>query len=227
MVVENIDDIPQDSYLILRSHGVPPELERKARLKNLKPIDTTCPNVKKVQNLAKELLDNHYFVVIIGQAKHPEVIGILARLNNKKTLVLEKDIEYSALINKDKIGVVMQTTQSKENVKRIINQLLSNHKIKELKIYNTLCEEVIKRMEDTEKLAKQVDMMLVVGGKNSANTTRLKELAKRYCKSVYHIEEKSQLKRDWFIDKQIIGITAGTSTPTWIVDEIIQSLQKV
>lgn len=219
--INSLDEM-ESGTVIIRSHGVGPEIYETAKAKNLKLVDATCPHVRRAQLAAKALVDEGYTVVIVGEKNHPEVKSIFEWTNGKATIVetIEeaKDVQPSA-----KLGIVSQTTFSGDNFKKIVLALLD--KSQELKIERTICTATSERQKAAAELAEKVDLMLVIGGKNSANTTRLYQLCKEKC-TTYHIETAEELQSQWFDKIKKIGITAGASTPDWIIKEVYVKCQK-
>jgi 4-hydroxy-3-methylbut-2-enyl diphosphate reductase len=218
--IKNLKKIPKGK-LIIRSHGVSPYILQEAKELGFSIVDATCPFVKRAQKYAIQLVKEGYEVFIIGEKDHPEVQGILGH-TNYKAKVIEK-IEKLKIKNK-KLGIIAQTTMSMKKFKKVIEKLieLSN----EIRIFNTICKDVILRQQHTIELAKEVELMLVVGGKNSANTTRLVELAKEYTET-YHIETEEEIKNEWVIGKKKIGIASGASTPDWIIKKVERKLKTI
>ncbi len=220
LVVNDISEIEPDSIFIVRSHGMPLSVLKKLKEKNVKIINTTCPFVKNAQTKARMLSKNNYYVVVIGDESHPEVISIVDQIKNKEKLaVISSPADVDKKINKvQKIGVVMQTTQIKNNAKAIISELID--KAKKIVIENTICNTTEKRQNEVKNLAINSELIIVVGGKNSANTTHLANIAKNYNSSVYHIENYREINPDWFKGKTHIGITGGASTPKEDIEEV-------
>jgi (E)-4-hydroxy-3-methyl-but-2-enyl pyrophosphate reductase len=224
--VKSIEEIENNSVFIIRSHGMSPDLISKIRTeKGAIIIDTTCPFVKRAQSKARMLSEDDYFVVIIGNKNHPEVLGIRGCIINKKYAVIESEEDAEKLKFREKIGVVSQTTQTRENFFRITNKLL--FKTRELLINNTICDTTEKMQESTKNLAKEVDIMIIVGGKESANTGHLKEIAKTINNSTYHIESYTELNPEWFINKKSTGISGGASTPVKDIIDVKKSIEKL
>lgn len=221
---KKIDQIEPDSIFIIRSHGLSPELLKELKDKNISIIDATCPFVKKAQHRAMELSRNKYFVVIIGNRDHPEVAGIKDHVIGKDYTVVEDKKDAENLSVKERIGVVVQTTQTIEKLRIITNILLD--KTKELLIFNTICNTTKERQNSTAKLARKVDIMIVVGGKNSANTAHLKEISEKCGTTTYHIENFRELKSEWFKNVKNIGICGGASTPEKDITDAIRTIEK-
>jgi len=219
--ISSLDEIDKGT-IIVRSHGVDPRIMREAKKKNIKVVDATCPFVKKAQQRAAELVKEGYQLVIVGERNHPEVIGILAHAKNK-ALIAEKVEDIRLFQLAKKVGVVVQTTQSEENLKAIVSGLLS--KAFEIKVFNTICNATLKRQLAAQEIAKTADVVLVVGGKNSANTTRLAQMCAQINGLTYHIETASEMEPSWFEETSLVGVTAGASTPKWILEEVVETLK--
>jgi 4-hydroxy-3-methylbut-2-enyl diphosphate reductase len=222
--VHTVDDFsslePGDS-LIIRSHGVPPRVLMQAREKGLNIIDLTCPFVGKAQRDAEALKNEGYQVVVIGEKKHPEVQSILGYAG-ENAVVMEKADDTEGIRLHHRLGIVAQTTQSYGNFSQIVLKLLRISK--ELKVFNTICNSTKERQDAARILAGQVDLMLVIGGRNSANTARLASVCKEEGKPTHHIEVADEIKDEWLKHTQKIGITAGASTPDWVVEDVLRKL---
>lgn len=220
-VIENISEAK--NAVLIRSHGISPQIYQLISKKNLECIDATCPFVKEAQDYAKKLYEENYFVVIIGDKNHPEVQAHIAYANYKAQVINSK--EEASNIQAQKIGVISQTTQSVDNFVSIVSELVKS--AKEIRIFNTICDATEKRQESAKELAKVSDIMIVIGGKNSANTRKLYEICLNFCKKVYHIETKQELKKEWFDSVENIGITAGASTPSWLIEDVIRAIEDI
>ena len=210
--------------LIIRSHGVHPKIITQARKKGLKILDATCPFVRRAQENARDLHREGYQVVVAGEAHHPEVQGIIGYAEGKALVINQKTKKLNLPENK-RIGVIAQTTLNLDTFKRIVDQLLE--KTREIKIFNTICNATAKAQKATLEMAKDVDLMIVVGGKNSANTTRLAKLCMEKGKPTHHIETPRELKKGWFKDKKNVGVAAGTSTPNWIINQVVKKIKEL
>ena len=231
MGIKTINEIPEqgDGICIVRSHGAAPEIFEQIKNAGFELVDLTCPDVKKVQQRAVELAKNDYFVVIIGKSNHPEVMAIKANadLYSDKVVVaasIEELAPYEAEIKSHRrVGVVVQTTQMVSSLNLIVNYL--NTIAKEVLIYNTICQSTAMRQKEAKELAKESDLMIVVGSKKSANTSHLAEILKACTKTV-HIENDTELNTELLEGVKSIGITAGASTPQKIIDKVIDKIQK-
>ncbi len=222
--VDDFSDLHAGDYLIIRSHGVPPHVLSRARDKGLTIIDLTCPFVGKAQRHAEVLSADGYQVVVVGEKKHPEVQSIIGYAG-PNAVVVEKAEDVDALKLQPRLGMVAQTTQSYSNFSEIVLKLLRLSK--ELKVFNTICNSTKERQEAARVLASQVDVMLVVGGRNSANTSRLASLCSKEGKPTHHIEQAEEIQPEWLNGVKSVGVTAGASTPDWIVNGVLETLKKL
>ncbi|NPA42394.1 MAG: 4-hydroxy-3-methylbut-2-enyl diphosphate reductase [Aquificae bacterium] len=213
--------------IIIRSHGIPPERERELKEKGLKVIDATCPYVKAVHEAVCQLAKEGYFIVLVGEKNHPEVIGTLGYLKecNGEGIVVETLEDLNEALKHERVGVVSQTTQSEKFFKEVVGELALW--VKELKVINTICNATSVRQEDVYNLAPQVDVMIIIGGKNSGNTRRLYNISKSLNPNSYHIETAEELQPEWFEGVKKVGITAGASTPSWIIEQVKGKIEEI
>lgn len=216
--IDSVDDMAAGGTVIIRTHGVAPEVYKQAETQGLTVVDATCPLVTLVQNKAKQLVNEGYHLVIFGNAKHPEVIGTLGHAGGKAT-VIEKPEDARRIPLPKKVGVVVQTTQETERVSELLAYLAP--RCKEIKVFNTICNPTIERQDAARALAREVQVMIVVGGKNSSNTRHLAAVCRDEGATTYHIEEPAEVELDWLTGAQEIGVTAGASTPGWLMDQVI------
>lgn len=210
--------------IIIRSHGVEINEINEAHRKNLDIVDATCPFVKKAQEHVRTLSEAGYGVVVVGDADHPEVQGIVS-YGGERIYVVASGEDVKKLPKMHKIAVVAQTTQSFENLKNVVCECLLRGG--EVRVYNTICDATAVRQEEAKELAAHVDCMLVVGGFNSANTHRLLEVCVELQPHTYHIETAAEINPDWFKGAERVGVTAGASTPKWIIDEVINKIEQL
>jgi len=221
-MVEDLNEVAEGT-IIIRSHGVGPKIYEDIKAKGLKIVDATCPHVKMAQTAARDLAESGYKVVIVGERHHPEVKSILEWTGNRAT-ILETEAEAKDFAQCPKLGIVSQTTVAGEHFKKIVLNLLD--KSKDIKILRTICTATDQRQKAAMELAEKVDVMLVVGGRNSANTTKLAKLCESKC-TTYHIETSQEILPEWFFKSNKIGITAGASTPDWIIREVFDKCQRI
>ena len=216
--MSDIDKLDCNDIIVIRSHGVSKSVIDTLNGKGLTIINATCPFVTNIQKKVDKYSREGYKIAILGDENHPEVIGINGWCNNEA--IITKDGEF---INKvpNKVCVVSQTTEKKENWTRTIKNLSLN--TKELLAFNTICAATEVRQKSVQELSSESDLMIVVGGKNSSNTTKLYEIARKNCSNTIHIENCNELTEDIVFNEnfKLIGITAGASTPDWIINEVI------
>jgi 4-hydroxy-3-methylbut-2-enyl diphosphate reductase len=221
--VDSLDGL-EEGTIIIRSHGVEQKEINEAQQKRLDIVDATCPFVKKAQEHVKSLSDAGYSVVVVGDADHPEVQGIVSYGGEKVYVVASSD-DVKKLPKMSKIGVVAQTTQSFENLKNVVSGCLQRGG--EIRVYNTICDATAVRQEEAKELAGRVGCMLVIGGFNSANTRRLLEVCAEIQPRTYHIETAAEIIPAWFAGVDQVGVTAGASTPKWIIDEVLNKIEQL
>ncbi len=221
------EELREGDAVIIRSHGVPPEKERELTEKGLKVIDATCPYVKAVHEAVCRLAKEGYFIVIVGEKAHPEVVGTLGYLEEcqGKGVVVERLEDLKEAFKHDRVGVVSQTTQSEKFFKEVVGEL--SLWVKELKVINTICNATSVRQEDVYRIAPDVDVMIIIGGKNSGNTRRLYSISKSLNPNSYHIETADELNPEWFVGVKRVGITAGASTPDWIIERVKAKIEEI
>lgn len=223
--VNSVDSLEEigEGRVIIRSHGVGPACYEEAENRGLEIEDATCPHVKKAQRDAMTVVGEDKTLIILGEKKHPEVISINLWANNEG-IVIESEQEAENLPIVENMGVVVQTTFSQFKFQSILNIL--ERKAKNLQVFKTICNATEERQTAAVALAKKVKLMIVVGGKNSGNTRRLAEVCQDAGCPTYHIETAAELDRSWFSDIDSVGVTAGASTPDWIIKEVIDTMKE-
>jgi len=223
-VKEDINKIKKNETVVIRSHGISNELYKMLSKKEIVVVDATCPFVKKAHESARKLSLEGYTVVVFGEKDHPEIEGIVSYIEGEYFIVTNIK-EAEELPFREKYGFTAQTTQD-DKIFHEIESIIRN-KCKSIKIYNTICNATKLRQKATKDMAETVDLMLVVGGKNSANTTRLYNICKNICKKTFHIETKDELSVEYFKNIYNVGITAGASTPDYLIREVIDFIKEV
>lgn len=224
--LEVVSDLEQvrDATVIIRSHGVGPEVKERAVTRGLKVVDTTCPFVTKAQQYAAKLVEENYKVVMIGDRNHPEVIGVIAHTGGK-AIVINTVAEAEGLKFIPRMGVVFQTTHSIGHVQEIVGALLKRGK--EVRVYNTLCGATTSMQKTAVELAPQVEAMVIVGGRQSANTAQLSEVCRRMNPRVFQVESAEEIEEHWFAGMARIGVSAGASTPDEVIAEVVDRLTRI
>jgi len=222
--VSSMDEIAEGETLIIRAHGVDPDIISEAKRRRIRLIDTTCPFVRRSQNYVRRIAAEGRRIIIIGDRNHPEVRGILGQAG-EDSLILATPAEVRTMPRIESAGVVVQTTFSREKAMEIIFNL--KERIPDLRVHDTICQATMLRSEATLKLARSVDMVLVVGGRESANTMRLFQMCVDLGVRTRFIETADEIDPSWFEGCRRVGLTTGTSTPDWIIDEVLERLDRI
>ncbi|MBM4447114.1 MAG: 4-hydroxy-3-methylbut-2-enyl diphosphate reductase [Chloroflexi bacterium] len=225
-VINELDQV-EDRVIAITSHGAPPQLLAQIQARKLSIIDTTCPIVRSAQKAAKKLAQAGFRVIIFGEATHPEVKGLLGWAGNDAVATLNGE-EVAQLKLPRRLGIISQTTQSHAKFVEFINEVIRAvfPDVQELRIINTLCQETRKRQEAAIELAEKSDLMIVVGGHNSANTQRLAEICSPIVET-HLIETAAEIERGWLSGKRHVGVTAGASTPDEAIEEVVLKLKSL
>jgi len=205
-----------DGALVIRAHGCPPETLAECHRLGISVVDATCPYVRKVQNVARRLKEKGYTVVVVGERNHPEVKSILGYCEGRGRVYSPR-----MRLRGGKVGVVAQTTMSRERLREAVANL-SRFRYTELRIFDTICEEVAARQQAAARIAQQVDLVVVVGGRNSANSSRLAEIARNAGCRVVFVERAAEVPRRAVAKAGRVGVVAGSSTPSRVVREIVE-----
>ena len=248
---ENINEIPENAVTVLRAHGEPGTtyqiLEQKSITKGKNLNDATCPLVTLVHNVAIKLKNNGYEVILFGKRNHPEAIGTSYYLKGRDTFIVEEPeqsdliFEYITKNNFEKVAVISQTTMSVYGYKKLIddvNSKLNHEKFEEIPLslkdmtkkygfVDTICNPTKQRQSDTEDIAKESDIVIVIGGKNSSNSKELYAKCKELGVESYFIQSEEQLQKEWFIGKESIGVTAGASTPDYLINKVVERIKEM
>lgn len=219
--VNDLSEIPAGSVVIMPSHGVSKSVMEQAKESGLETIDLTCPFVGKVHRLAEKLSKVGYQIIILGDKGHTEVKSILSRAGDD-AVVLSNAEDLADYKLENRVGLVAQTTQTMERYQALVRELSSL--VYELRAYNTICNATTDRQNAALMLAGEVDAMVVIGGRNSANTRRLAQICSGIV-STHHIETAEELDAKWFRKAEKVGVTAGASTPDWIIKEVVEKLE--
>jgi len=225
-LVEKLEDIKNDNAVVIRTHGIPKDELAQLKKQENQIIDATCPYVTTPQNIVSKMSKEGYSIVIFGDKNHPEIKGVVSYAQNQNNafVVLEKE-ELETLPLKSKVAVVSQTTKKPEDFLKIVNELILTKR--EVRVFNTICNATFENQDAAAELAQKADIMIIIGGKHSSNTKMLHSIAQNYCPDSYLIENEQELQADWFKNKNLCGISAGASTPDWIVQNVIDKIQKI
>ena len=221
--VSSLDEVAGGT-VVIPSHGVGPEVSRQARERGLHVADATCPFVARAQDHVRALADGGYQVIILGDKGHPEVAGLVGAAGGQ-AVVIEHEDELAGIELRPRVGLVVQTTQAPARLGAVAAALAV--RARELRAFNTICGATSQRQESALRLAQQVEVMVVVGGKNSANTNRLSQLCEQTGVPTHHVETAAELDPQWFRGARKTGVTAGASTPEWLIHEVVEALRRI
>ncbi|MEF2856419.1 MAG: 4-hydroxy-3-methylbut-2-enyl diphosphate reductase [Collinsella intestinalis] len=219
----NVSEV-EEGTLIIRAHGVVPSVVEDARTRGLDVLDATCPYVKKVHNAAERLVREGYQLIVVGESGHPEVEGIMGHAGDDAHVVSVPG-DLDAIDLSRKVGVVVQTTQTPGALADVVAEL--SKRTMDLRVINTICSATQERQDSAAELARRVDAMIVVGGKNSGNTRRLAEICTAACPKTHHIEDASEIEAAWFDGVSHIGVTAGASTPASHIERALVRMRSL
>jgi len=223
VVVNNLDEIPEDKPVLFRAHGTDPKVWKEAQKKKLNIIDATCPLVTDIHEEIKILESENRKTIIIGDHGHDEVMGIAAQVQNP---IIISDVDEARSLRKMKrAGVVSQSTQMIENVQEIINVLMG--KVYDLRFVNTICFPTRRNHEQIKELAQICDLMIVIGSFTSANSKRLTQLSLARNKNSHQVMDENDIDKAWFDDIESVGISAGASTPDNIINKVIDKVKTI
>jgi len=212
--------------LLIRAHGISLNTIKKAHMLGYKVIDATCPMVKEIHKIAKDMEQKNYSIIIIGDKNHDEVLGIVGQLKHKALVIdAPEKLPIKKIKKIRKAAIVVQSTQNVEKALKIVCSLKQN--ISELKFFNTICKPTRTKQQDLRKMPLVNDVMIIIGSKTSANTRRLYEISKSLNKNSFWVQSEKDLKEKWFKNAKSVGVTAGASTPDETTQSIIQCIKSI
>ncbi len=222
--IHSISDLDglNEATIIIRSHGVSPDIYRLLTQKNIEIVDATCPIVKKIQKLVEILAKDKEEIIIVGNKEHPEIKGLIG-FSQGKGIIVENEDQVKSLPNRKRRAILAQSTQDLYLLEKIVSALIK--KTKELNVYNTICRSTQTRQKSTSELASCVDILLIVGGKNSSNTNKLYQISKRILPNTHFIESAAQIKPEMLKGAQKTGISGGASTPPSAIQEAVAKIK--
>ncbi|OGO03375.1 MAG: 4-hydroxy-3-methylbut-2-enyl diphosphate reductase [Chloroflexi bacterium RBG_13_54_8] len=214
---------------VIPSHGMPPQVSHELKARGLTIIDTTCPNVQRAQKAAKELSEAGFWVIVFGDPHHPEVKGILGWAAGKGVATLDSEAISKLSDLPHRLGLLSQTTRNPSQFARFTNDVINLllPRIGELRVVNTICNVTEKRQTEAMELAEKADLMIVVGGRNSANTRCLAEVCSSTGTETHHVESAAEIQEEWFGSKTFVGVTTGTSIPDRLTQEVMLRLDQI
>ena len=221
--LEGISGLTDEKKAIIRTHGITKGDLAELKKSDINVIDATCPFVTKPQQICEKMSNEGYDVVIFGDENHPEVKGVKSYASGAVYVVLDES-ELAGVKFKTRVAVVSQTTRKVEKFMQIVNYLML--RVKEVRVFNTICNATFENQEAVGELAKRADVMIIIGGKNSSNTKQLYLISKNFCADSYLIESENELEKSWFKGKNLCGVSAGASTPDWIIQKVVDEIEK-
>lgn len=221
--LKDISDLKDEKKAIIRTHGITKTDLANLKSKNIDIIDATCPFVTKPQQIVEKMSNEGYEIVFFGDINHPEVKGVMSySVTNVHVILDEHELDKVKL--NQKVAVVSQTTKKLEKYSQIVDYLMQ--RVKEVRVFNTICNATLENQEAARELSSRADVMIIIGGKNSSNTKQLYLISKNLCQDSHLIESEDELQKEWFENKKLCGISAGASTPDWIIQKVVDKLSQ-
>jgi len=221
--VNNFSEVKNIKKAIIRTHGITKDNLKELKERNIDIIDATCPFVSKPQKICEEMSEKGYQIIIFGDINHPEVKGVMSYAKDGAIVALTpKELEDKKI--KHKVAIIAQTTRKFSEYIDIVNYIMP--RCKEIRVFNTICNATFENQEAVRELSSECDIMIIVGGKNSSNTKQLYTISKTNCTDSYLIENEKELEKKWFENKKVCGISAGASTPDWIIQKVMRKIKE-
>lgn len=225
-LTENFNELSKENSVVIRTHGIQKQEFDKLLEGKFDVVDATCPYVTKPQEICQKMSKEGYDIVIFGDRDHPEVKGVMSYADDtQRVFVVLETQELKSLRLREKVAVVSQTTRKFAEFMHIVEWLLSSSK--EVRVFNTICNATGENQEAADELSREADIMLIVGGKNSSNTKQLFEICKTNCCDSFLVESAADIENIWFENKKLCGISAGASTPDWVISEVVERVEKI
>lgn len=222
--LKDINELKDEKKAIIRTHGITKSDLANLKSRGIKIIDATCPFVTKPQQIVEKMSNEGYEIIFFGDINHPEVKGVMSYASTKVYVILDES-ELDNIKLASKVAVVSQTTKKIEKFMQIVNYLMQ--RVKEVRVFNTICNATLENQEAVRELSSRADVMIIIGGKNSSNTKQLYLISKKLCEDSYLVESGDEIEQIWFKDKKLCGISAGASTPDWIIEKVIDKINNL
>lgn len=220
----NINEIKNKNKVIIRTHGIPKQDLKELQDNNAQVTDATCPYVTKPQQICEDMSKKGYQIIVFGDIAHPEVKSVMSYSTTKPVVVTNtKELENQYI--KSRVAIVSQTTKKHEDFSKVVTYL--TRKCKEVRVFNTICNATFDNQDAVYDLSLEADVMIIIGGKNSSNTKQLHSISRDNCPDSYHIESPDEIEKEWFSDKKLCGVSAGASTPEWIIQNIVNKIKEI
>jgi len=225
-LAEDLQEAEAHDSIVIRTHGIPRDELAELKTQEKEIIDATCPYVTTPQTIVAKMSAEGYSIVVFGDKNHPEIRGVISYAqDDRNAFVVLDEAEIESLPLKSKVAIVAQTTRRPDDFTKIVAKLVVMSK--EVRVFNTICNATFENQDAAAELSKRADVMIVIGGKHSSNTKQLHLIAKNYCPDSYLIENESELIPEWFESKELCGISAGASSPDWIVQNVVDRIQEI
>ncbi len=222
--VNGFEELGDVKKAIIRTHGIEKHNLEKLKKSDIEIVDATCPYVTNPQKIVEKMSNDGYQIIVFGDEKHPEVKGVRSYSVTPPIVISSVD-ELENYAIKNRVAIVAQTTKKISEYQKVIDYLTENSR--EVRVFNTICNATFENQDAVRKLSKEADVMIIIGGKNSSNTKELYKISKENCSDSYHIENEEELQKEWFENKNLCGISAGASTPDWIIEKVIGKIKEI
>jgi 4-hydroxy-3-methylbut-2-enyl diphosphate reductase len=225
-LAEDLQEAEEHESIVIRTHGIPRNELTELKSQDKTIIDATCPYVRTPQKIVEDMSKQGYSIVVFGDENHPEIRGVISYAEDQhNAFVVLHEEDVNNLLLKSKVAIVAQTTRKPDDFAKIVSKLVLQ--CKEVRVFNTICNATFENQDAAADLAKRADVMIVIGGKHSSNTKQLHLIAKNYCEDSYLIENEGELHAEWFAGKTLCGISAGASSPDWIVQNVVDRIEAI
>lgn len=225
-LVEDVDEALNYDTLVIRTHGITKDKLKTLKSNGKKIINATCPYVTTPQQIVEKMSKDGYTIVIFGDENHPEIMGVASySADQERTFIVLSPEDVIGLPLGSKVAIVAQTTRKPQEYQKIVAALAV--RVAELRVFNTICNATFENQDATEELAQKTDIMIIIGGKNSSNTKQLYSICQKNCDSCYHVENEDEIEAFWFENKKNCGISAGASTPDWVIQNVIKRIEEL
>ena len=225
-LVEELDEALNYDTLVIRTHGITKDKLKTLKKNGKKIINATCPYVTTPQQIVEKMSKDGYTIVIFGDKEHPEIKGVASySVDQERTFIILSPEDVIGLPLGSKVAIVAQTTRKPQEYQKIVAALAV--RVAELRVFNTICNATFENQDATEELAAKTDIMVIIGGKNSSNTKQLYYICQKNCDSCYHVENEDEIEAFWFENKKNCGISAGASTPDWVIPNVIKRIKEL
>lgn len=223
-LAKDMEDTKKYDSIVIRTHGIPKDELAQLEKDGKDITDATCPFVTTPQQIVEEMSEDGYSIVIFGDSEHPEIRGVISYAKNSRdAFVINSECEVEDLPLKSRVAIVSQTTRKPADFMKVVSKLVLL--VKEVRVFNTICNATFENQDAAATLAEDANVMIVIGGKNSSNTKQLYSICKNYCDNSHLVENETELKPEWFDDMDLCGISAGASTPDWVVQNVVDRIE--